>query len=106
MVAAEKNVSKSPDLVSRERREIRKLGTLVEVGRILADTSSLKTALERALETLGRHHGMVRSFVMLLDRESDKIRMEATCGLNIDQARRVTCLLYTSDAADERSSVD
>jgi Nif-specific regulatory protein len=33
---------------------------------------------------------MVRSFVMLLDRESDKIRMEATCGLNIDQARRVT----------------
>jgi Nif-specific regulatory protein len=90
MVAAEKNVPKSPELVSRERREVRKLGTLVEVGRILADTNGLKSALEQALETLGRHHGMVRSFVMLLDRESDKIRVEATYGLNPDQARRVT----------------
>jgi Nif-specific regulatory protein len=90
MVAAEKNVGKNPELATRERREIRKLGTLVEVGRILADNNSLKTALERALEALGRHHGMVRSFVMLLDRESDKIRIEATYGINIDQARRVT----------------
>ena len=90
MVLAEQNLSKPPELVSRERREIRKLGTLVEVGRILADTNSFKTALERVLETLGRHHGMVRSFVMLLDRESEKIRVEATYGLNLDQARRVT----------------
>jgi Nif-specific regulatory protein len=90
MVSAEKNVDKSPELVARERREIRKLGTLVEVGCILADTISLKSALEGALETLGRHHGMVRSFVMLRDRESDKIRIEATYGLNPEQARRVT----------------
>jgi Nif-specific regulatory protein len=90
MVAAEKNLAKHPELVSRERREIRKLGTLVEIGRILADTNSLKAAFERVLETLGRHHGMVRSFIMLLDSESKKIRMEATYGINIDQARRVT----------------
>jgi len=90
MVVAEKTVGKSPELVARERREVRKLSTLVEVGRILADTTSLKAALEQTLETLGRHHGTVRSFVMLLDRESEKIRIEATYGLNIDQARRVT----------------
>ena len=67
MVAAEKPLGKPPELISRERREIRKLGTLVEVGRILADTNNLKTGLELALETLGRYHGMVRSFVMLLE---------------------------------------
>src|SRR4029453_3216602 len=90
MAIAEKNLPKATEFVTRERREIRKLGTLVEIGRILADTNSLKSALERALEALGRHHGMVRSFVMLLDSESEKIRMEATFGLNLDQARRVT----------------
>ena len=46
MVAAEKPLGKPPELISRERREIRKLGTLVEVGRILADTNNLKTGLE------------------------------------------------------------
>ena len=90
MVAAEKPLGKPPELISRERREIRKLGTLVEVGRILADTNNLKTGLELALETLGRYHGMVRSFVMLLESETGKIRIEATYGLNIDQARRIT----------------
>jgi Nif-specific regulatory protein len=90
MVASEKTTYKPPELLSRERREIRKLATLVELGRILADTNNLKTSLGRALEILGRHHGMVRSFVMLLDSESERIRIEATYGLNPDAARRVT----------------
>jgi len=81
---------KSPELISRERREIKKLNTLLEIGRILADTNNLKTAFAATLELLGRHHGMVRSFVMLLDRESEKIRLEASCGLNQDSAQRVT----------------
>lgn len=89
MATAEKNV-KSSDLLSRERREVRKLATLVEVGRILAETNNLNTALTGALETLGRYHGIVRSFVMLLDSESDRLRVEATYGLNIEGARRVT----------------
>src|SRR5215813_7792453 len=90
MAVAETNLTKSPELVTRERREIRKLGTLIEIGRILADTNALSLALERVLESLGRHHGMVRSFVMLLDRESGILRVEATYGLNLDQARRAT----------------
>jgi Nif-specific regulatory protein len=81
---------KSPALLSRERREVRKLGTLVEIGRILSGDSNLKSALAAALEPLGRQHGMVRSFVMLLDSESEKIRVEAVYGLNQDSAYRVT----------------
>ena len=81
---------KSPELVTRERREVRKLGTLLEISRLLADTSNLKTAFAASLETLGRHHGMFRSFVMLLDSESEKIRIEASYGLNQDSAHRVT----------------
>ena len=90
MVIAAGNINKSSDLLSRERREIRKLGTLVEVGRILADTGNLKSGLTNVLETLGRHHGIVRSFVMLLDAEGPKLRVEATFGMSIETARRVT----------------
>ena len=82
--------SKTPELLTRERREVRKLATLVEIGRILADTSNLRTAFAATLETLGRHHGVFISFVMLLDDESQKIRIEASYGLNQDSARRVT----------------
>ena len=82
--------SKSPELISRERREVRKLSTLVEVGQILADAGNLKTAFAAILETLGRHHGILRGFVMLLDSESEKIRIEASYGLNQDSAHRVT----------------
>ena len=82
--------AKSPELISRERREVRKLTSLVEIGRILSDTNNLKTALAATLETLGRHHGMLRSFVMLLDSETEKIRIEASYGLVEDSARRVT----------------
>ncbi len=81
---------KSPELISRERREVRKLSTLLEISRLLADTSNLKTSFAGALETLGRHHGMLRSFVMLLDDEGDKVRIEASYGLNQDSAHRIT----------------
>jgi Nif-specific regulatory protein len=80
---------KAPDLHTRERREVRKLTTLMDFGRLLADGSSPKTAFPQLLETLGRHHGFIRSFIMLLDAE-DKIRIEATYGLNDETSRRVT----------------
>ena len=82
--------SKSPELLSRERREVRKLGTLLEISRLLSDTSNLKTEFAATLETLGRHHGLLRSFVMLLDSEREKIRIEASYGLNQDSAHHVT----------------
>src|SRR4030095_6290466 len=84
------NSAKPIELLTRERRGVRKLATLVEIARILADESILKVGFARALETLGRHHGIVRSFVMLLDVDSEKLRIEATYGLEEDFARRVT----------------
>src|ERR1700745_2622456 len=78
--------TKPPELLARERHEVRKLSTLVDIGKNLADSSNLKTGLARALEVLGRHHGMIRSFVMLLDSESGKIGVEAAYGLNEDAA--------------------
>lgn len=82
--------AKSVELVTRERREVRKLSTLVDIGRILADEPMLKVGMARALETLARHHGLVRSFVMLLDPETDKLRLESSYGFDEDAARRVT----------------
>ena len=90
MVATIDSAGKSSDLVARERREVRKLATLMEVGRILADSNNLNTALTVVLETLGRYHGVVRSFVMLYDSESERLRIEATFGLSPDASRRVT----------------
>src|SRR5262245_53172726 len=90
MIAAIDSPGKSSDLVARERREVRKLATLMEVGRILADNNNLNSALTIVLETLGRYHGVVRSFVMLLDSESERLRIEATFGLSPDASRRVT----------------
>jgi len=81
---------KPVELITRERREVRKLSTLVEIGWILAEETILKVALARALETLGRHHGIVRSFVMLLDVDSEKLRVEASYGLDEEIAHRIT----------------
>jgi Nif-specific regulatory protein len=84
------NATKPAELLTREKREVRKLSTLVEIGRILADESILKVAFARALETLNRHHGIVRSFVMLLDLDTEKLHIEATYGFDEDVVRRIT----------------
>src|SRR5215813_4287758 len=82
--------TKPVELLTRERREVRKLSTLVEIGRILADEPILKVGMARALENLARHHGIVRSFVMLRDLETDKLQIESSYGFDEDVARRVT----------------
>ncbi|MEA2175755.1 MAG: Nif-specific regulatory protein, partial [Blastocatellia bacterium] len=77
------------DYVKNDSVEGQKLATLLEIGQTLADTPNLKGALGRVLETLGQHHGMLRSFVMLLDADEDKLRAEACYGINAETARRV-----------------
>ncbi|PYS64233.1 MAG: sigma-54-dependent Fis family transcriptional regulator, partial [Acidobacteria bacterium] len=56
---------------------------------MLAGTYSLKSALARVLETLGQDHGMVRSVVMLLDADTEELRVEASYGLDEGGARRI-----------------
>ena len=69
--------------------EIRKLTTLVEVGYTLSSTLNLNDALHHVLEILADHHDIIRGMVVLLDHETDVLRIEASYGLNENHARRI-----------------
>lgn len=60
--------------------EVRKLSTLLEASQALSATLDLKEGLQRVLEILGRHHGAVRSTVVLLNETSGDIELEASSG--------------------------
>jgi Nif-specific regulatory protein len=68
--------------------EIRKLSTLLEASQALSSTLDLKEGLQRVLEILGRHHGAVRSTVVLLDEQTGEVQVEAASGA-VPQGRRV-----------------
>ena len=56
---------------------------------MLAGTLGLKSALARVLETLGQHHGMIRSAVMLLDADTHDLRIITSYGLDESGARQI-----------------
>ena len=60
--------------------EVRKLSTLLEASQALSATLDLKESLQRVLEILGRHHGAVRSTVVLLNENSGDVELEAASG--------------------------
>ena len=62
-------------------RESRRLSTLLEVSQALSGTLNLRAALHRVLEILAKHHGAVRSMVLLLHDNGD-LRVEASDGLD------------------------
>ena len=53
--------------LSPAQEETQRLATILETGQMLADTIQVKDAMSRVLAILGRHHGMMRGLVMLLD---------------------------------------
>ena len=60
--------------------EVRKLSTLLEASQALSATPDLKEGLQRVLEVLGRHHGAIRSTVVLLNEETGEVEVEASAG--------------------------
>src|SRR5437870_446802 len=62
-------------------REARRLSTLLEVSQALSGTLNSKSAFHRVLEILARHHGAVRSMVVML-REGGELFIEASDGLD------------------------
>jgi len=68
--------------------EVRKLSTLLEASQALSATLDLNEALQRVLEILGRHHGAVRSTVVLLNEETGEVELEASAGA-VPRGRRV-----------------
>ncbi|MQA29339.1 MAG: GAF domain-containing protein [Luteitalea sp.] len=68
--------------------EVRKLSTLLEASQALSATLDLSEGLKRVLEILGRHHGAIRSTVVLLNEETGEVELEASSGA-ITPGRRV-----------------
>src|SRR5262249_43986695 len=60
--------------------EVRKLSTLLEASQALSATPDLKEGLQRVLEILGRHHGAIRSTVVLLNQDRGEVELEAWSG--------------------------
>src|SRR3954462_13396505 len=60
--------------------EVRKLSTLLEASQALSATPDLKEGLQRVLEILGRHHGAIRSTVVLRNEDTGEVELEAWSG--------------------------
>src|SRR5687767_9047841 len=71
---------------STAARDARRLSTLLEVSQALSGTLNLKSGMQRVLQTLIRHHSVVRGMVTLL-REGE-LHVEAVEGFE-DRARSI-----------------
>jgi Nif-specific regulatory protein len=73
---------------SAHSSEVRKLSTLLETSQALSATLDLHAGLSRVLEILGRHHGAIRSNVVLLNEQAGEVEVEASVP-HIKSAQRV-----------------
>ncbi len=71
-----------------ESRQITELSCLYEVTRALSSSLKLKTALDRVLEIMAEHLGMVRGTVTLLKPGSSELQIEVAHGLSAEAKRR------------------
>src|SRR5436190_23632907 len=60
--------------------EVRKLSTLLEASQALSATLDLEAGLARVLAILGRHHGAIRSTVVLLNEQTGDVELQASAG--------------------------
>jgi Nif-specific regulatory protein len=67
-------------LAERRSKEIQKLSTLLQISQALAGTLDLKSALQEVLETLGRHHDALKSLIILQNRDTRELTVEASMG--------------------------
>jgi Nif-specific regulatory protein len=67
--------------------EVRKLSTLLEASQALSATLDLQAALHRVLEILGRHHGAIRSTVVLRDERTGDVEVEASVPAIVNGSR-------------------
>src|SRR5205085_6080776 len=59
-------------------RDARRLSTLLEISQALAGTLNLKSSMQRVINILMRHHGVVRGMVTLL--RDNELHVEAADG--------------------------
>jgi len=75
------STARAPRATDATASEIRKLSTLLDVSQAVSGTLNLKTGLHRVLEILGRHHGAVRSTIVLMRDNEKHLQVEASDGL-------------------------
>ncbi|MDQ3263673.1 MAG: sigma 54-interacting transcriptional regulator [Myxococcota bacterium] len=63
------------------------LASLLEASQALASASDLKSALQRVLERLERHHGVIQGAVAVHDEEAQEIVLEASVGVSAEGRR-------------------
>ena len=68
-------------------KEIRRLSSLIEISQALAASLNLSVALPQVLETLERHHRVVRSAITLLDEETGELHIKSSAGLTPEGQR-------------------
>jgi len=78
--------AKSGADASTAARDARRLSTLLEMSQALSGTLNLKAAIQRVLQTLIRHHSVVRGMVTVL--RDGELQVEGTEGFE-DRARAV-----------------
>jgi Nif-specific regulatory protein len=65
------------------------LATFVEIGQMLAGTYELKEGMSRVMETLGRDNAAARGVVMLVDGDTNLLRIVASFGMDQTKARSI-----------------
>lgn len=72
----------------RKHNEVKELRLLVEVLQMLDDASTLSDNLDKILETIARHTGMMRGVITLLDESHGEIAIEVAYGLSREAQNR------------------
>lgn len=67
-------------LEARRSKEIQKLTTLLQISQALSGTLDFKAALQEVLDMLGRHHDARRGLVVLQNRDTRELAVEASFG--------------------------
>ena len=74
-------VAQTSDWPNLHAAEVRKLATLLEISQALLAAREFQPGLVKVLETLGAHHGAIRSSVVLLNERSGEVSVKASAGI-------------------------
>ncbi len=66
--------------------DIRQIAALTEVAQAVSGMLTLRSALVRVLEILGRQHQLVRGAIALINTATGRLQVEATHGVAVDRA--------------------
>ena len=67
-------------LEERRSKEIQKLSALLQISQALGSTLDLRAALHEVLDALVRYHDVTRAMVIVLNKETRELTVEATAG--------------------------